>query len=351
MKNNITSINMYDNTIRLILLIMIIGLCLLIMYPFVSVILWSVVLAMSIYPLHKKLSKKMGGKPKLSSFIIIFSILVIVMLPTWLLIDSLVKEVKELKLSYDNGTLIIPPPTPKVKEWPIIGEKLYDTWVHASGNIEQFLIKYKDQLIEYGGKTAKGILGAVSGMIQIMLSLVIAGILLAIGGTGEAVHKFFRKVGGANGDRFTDMIIKTVSSVVKGILGESLVMALLNGTVFLLAGVPFAGIWTLLVFIFAVFQIPVLFITAGIVLYFFAVKTTTAAIIWTIVLFLVAFSDNFLTPLMLGKGAPVPMVVLFVGVIGGFFTFGFIGLFTGAILMSIGYELFVGWINSANLEV
>jgi predicted PurR-regulated permease PerM len=348
MKNQLSTNSIYDTTIRLFIMLLIIAWCLLIMYPFASIILWSLILALAIHPLHKKLSKTMGGKPKLASIIIVLSFLVIFIIPTWFLVGTLVDEVKELKASYHNGTLAIPPPAEKVKQWPVIGEKIYNTWLRASGDVEQFLMKYKDQLVTYGSKIAKGILSAVSGIVQIIISLLIAGVLLAIGGAGEGVHKFFRKVGGDKGDKISDLILKTVGSVVRGILGESLVMALLNGTVFLLAGVPFAGLWTLLAFVFAVLQIPVLIITVSVIIYFFAVKSLMAAIIWSVVLFLVGFSDNFLTPLMLGKGAPVPMVVIFIGVIGGFMTFGFIGLFTGAIVMSVGYTLFIQWINSGN---
>lgn len=269
-------------------------------------------------------------------------------IPTLFLAGTLVDEVKILKTSYDNGTLSLPQPHESVREWPVIGKQLYDNWFEASDHIEEYLIKHEDQLIKYGSKFATGILSALSGIIQMLISFIIAGVLLANGATGEGIRKFFRRISGDRGDDVANLIIKTVSSVVKGILGESLVMALLNGTIFLLAGVPFYGLLTLLAFIFAVLQIPVLLISIPVVFYLFAVKSLTAAIIWTVGLLLVSLSDNFLTPLMLGKGAPVPMVVIFIGVIGGFFAFGFIGLFTGAILMSIGYTLFMRWINAEN---
>ena len=318
------------------------------MYPFVSIIMWSLVLALALYPLHNRLSEKMGGRPKLASFIIIFVILAIAFVPIWLLIGSLIDEVKALKLSYDSGTLTFPPPSEKIKTWPIIGEKLYGFWQEAFDNLEQLLLKHKDQLIEIAKKIATGILSAAGSVIQIMISLFIAGVLLAVGGAKESLIKFFRKVGGERGDEFADLTFKTVGSVVKGILGESLVMGLLNGTVFFLAGVPYAAIWALLAFVFAVLQMPVLIVTVPIVIYFFVTKAIIPAILWTICLLLVALSDNVLTPLMLGKGAPVPMVVIFIGVIGGFILSGFIGLFTGAIIMSLGYKLFVSWINSNN---
>jgi predicted PurR-regulated permease PerM len=319
-----------------------------IMYPFVSIILWSLILALAIHPLHYSLSRKMGGSPKLASAIIIVSILVMIFLPTWLLIDSVIEQVKVLKVSYDNGTFTVPPPAEKVKEWPIIGTQLYDIWQSASENLEQLLLKYRDQIIGVGSKIGKGILSAVGGIIQIMVSLCIAMILLAIGGMGENIKKFFRKLAGARGDEFADMTLKTVASVVKGVLGVALILALLNGLIFLLAGVPYAGVWTLLAFVLAVLQLPLIFITLPIIVYLFAEKELFSAIIWAVLIFVAGLSDNVLKPILLGKGAPVPMLVIFIGVIGGFILSGFIGLFTGAIVMSIGYSLFEGWINSGD---
>jgi predicted PurR-regulated permease PerM len=348
MENRISNNSVYDTTIRLFILILIVAWCLMIMLPFVSIILWSMILSLAMYPLHSAFAKKMGGRPKLASFLIIFAILVIIILPTGLLIGSLVEEVKALKASYDSGTLTIPPPTEKVKEWPIIGEKLYDTWQSASGNLGQFILKYKDQLLEFGSKIGKGILSAAGGIIQIVVSLFIAGVLLAIGGTGSEIRKFFRKLAGNKGDEFADIILKTVANVVKGIIGVALILALLHGILFMLAGVPYAGIWTLLAFVLAVLQIPLFFITVPVIVYMFATKDLGPAIMWTALIFVAGLSDNVLKPILLGKGAPVPMLVIFIGVIGGFIFSGFIGLFTGAIVMSIGYKLFIGWINSNN---
>ena len=346
MKNLTSTTSVYDTTIRLFILILIVAWCLMILYPFVSIILWSLILAMAMNPLHSLLAKKMGGRPKLASIIIIFSILAIIILPTGLLIGGLVDQVKELKVIYDKGELTIPPPTEKVKEWPIVGEKLYDTWQSASVNLEKLIIKYQDQLLTVGKKVGTGILSAVGGVVQIVVALFIAGILLAIGGAGESTRRFFRKLAGNRGDELADMIVKTVGSVVKGIIGVALILALLNGVIFLLAGVPYAGIWTLLAFILAILQLPLFFITLPVIIYMFATKELMPAIVWTALLLVAGLSDNILKPILLGKGAPVPMLVIFIGVIGGFIFSGFIGLFTGAIVMSVGYKLFVGWINS-----
>lgn len=350
MKDQTTNNSVYDTTIRLFILILIVGWCLAIMYPFVSIIIWSLILAMALHPLHKMMSAKLGGRPKLASAIIVLAVMVIIFLPIWLMIDSLIVQVKELKASFDSGMLTIPPPTEKVKDWPIIGSRLYDLWYNASVNLVQTVMKYKDQLLAVGSKIGTGILGAVGGIIQILISFIIAAILLVFGEAGEEVRKFFRKLAGNRGDEFADMTVKTVGSVVKGIIGVALILALLNGILFMLAGIPYAGIWTLLVFVLGVLQLPLFFITVPVIAYMFSEKELMPAIVWTVLLLIAGLSDNVLKPILLGKGAPVPMLVIFIGVIGGFIFSGFIGLFTGAIVFSLGYKLFVAWINTNNVE-
>jgi len=216
------------------------------------------------------------------------------------LIDSLIAQIKELKVSFDSGTLTIPPPTEKVKDWPIIGAGLYDLWQNASVNLVQTAMKYKDQLIGVGSKIGSGILGAVGGMIQILISFIIAAILLVFGEAGQEIRKFFRKFAGERGDEFADMTMKTVGSVVKGIIGVALILALLNGILFMLAGIPYAGISALLVFVLGVLQLPLFFITVPVIAYMFSEKELIPAIVWTVLLLVAGLSDNVLKPILLG---------------------------------------------------
>jgi predicted PurR-regulated permease PerM len=154
-------------------------------------------------------------------------------------------------------------------------------------------------------------------------------------------------VAGNRGDEFAGVVNMTIGNVVKGILGVALIQAIITGLGFLFAGIPLAGLWTLLVFIFAVLQLPPAIIVVPIMAYMFSEKELTPAIIWTIYLMIAGLSDNILKPILLGKGAPVPMLVIFIGVIGGFIFSGFIGLFTGAVVMSIGYKLFISWLDTS----
>lgn len=346
MKNNTTSDSVYDVTIRLFFLFIIIGWCLMIMLPFVHIILWGIILGIAFMPMHSTLTQFFKGSTKLASTVIVLISLAIIIIPNVLFLDSIVGGVKEIKEAYQAGTLTIPPPSEKVKTWPVIGERVYEIWSAGNPDIKGLVVKYKDELAGIGSKLASGVLGTISAMFQMIGAIIIAGILLVVSGTGESVRKFFRKVAGKHGDHFADIVKITIGNVVKGVLGVAVIQALLIGIGFLLAGIPFAGLWTILVLVLAILQLPAIIVIIPIAVYMFSEKETIPAVIWTVYLFLAGLSDNFLKPVLLGKGAPVPMLVIFIGVVGGFIFSGFIGLFTGAIVMSIGYKLYIGWVNS-----
>ena len=346
MDNRPDNSSIYDIIIRVLFLLLIIAWCLLIIYPFVSIMLWGLILAIALAPLHKSLAKLLRGKVKLASSIIVIVSFIVVLVPSYFFLDSTIAEVKEFSVSFKEGTLSIPPPSESVKSWPIVGEVIYKTWQTGATDIKVIIIKYQDHILVAGKKVASGILSSVGAVVQMMFALVIAGVLLAYSHTGESLRKFFRKLTGSRGDEFADVTDKTVGNVVKGVLGVALIQSLLIGAGLLIAGVPYAGLITLLIFVFAVLQLPPIVVMIPVLIYIFSVNDILASVLWTVYFFLAGLSDNFLKPILLGKGAPVPMLVIFIGVIGGFILQGFIGLFTGAVIMSIGYKLFISWINS-----
>lgn len=345
MDNQITTKNFYDIMIRLAAITLIVAWSLMILFPFTNILLWSFILAIALMPLHHSLSSVLKGKPKLASTIIVLAGLVIILVPGWLFLDSIIVGIKDMKTNFDAGTLTIPPPTENVKTWPLIGNAVYDTWNSASISLEQTVMQYKEQLIGIGSAFIKGLMSTVSGGLQMIVSFIIAGVLLVIPGVGESMRKFIRRLVGQKGDEFTDIVVKTVGNVVKGVLGVAFIQALIIGIGFLLAGVPYAGLWTLIVLMLAILQIPPTLVVIPVIIYLFSILNTVPAILWGVYLFLGGMSDNILKPILLGKGAPVPMLVIFLGVIGGFMLSGFIGLFTGAIVVSIGYKMLVAWMN------
>lgn len=302
-------------------------------------------MAVALSPLHNKLSKALNGNPKTASVLLVLSFFVMIIIPFWWLAGSVIQEVRYLKECYDNNLLVIPPADPQIKEWPLIGHQLFALWESAASNLEQLMLSHQDLLLDVAKRIGKIIISTSSGVVQIIMSVVIAGILLFLGGTHEMVHKFFHKVGGNKGDELAQITLKVIGNVVKGIIGESFIMAVLHGILFALVGVPYSGLWTIMIFVLAVLQLPTFLVTGPMFVYFFLNMETGSAIAWSVALILVGLVDNVLTPIMLGKGAPVPMVILFIGAIGGLMLSGFIGLFTGAVVMSLGYTLFMSWIQ------
>jgi predicted PurR-regulated permease PerM len=136
----------------------------------------------------------------------------------------------------------------------------------------------------------------------------------------------------------------TIRSVTTGILGVAFIQSVLAGFGFLVVGLPGAGLWAVVFLIAAVLQVGMLVLIPAVV-YVFAVSSLTKAVIFLIWCAIVGLSDNVLKPILLGRGVAVPIVVIFLGAIGGFITLGIIGLFVGAIVLSVGYKLFLAWIN------
>ena len=143
-----------------------------------------------------------------------------------------------------------------------------------------------------------------------------------------------------------ELAVATVRSVTLGILGVALIQTLLASLGFLLVGVPGAGLWALLVMILAVVQLPTILVLGPIIIYVFSTSSAVIAVVFAIWSILVGISDAFLKPLLMGRGVDVPMLVIFIGAIGGFMTSGIIGLFVGAIIFSLGYKLFLIWLDT-----
>jgi predicted PurR-regulated permease PerM len=150
---------------------------------------------------------------------------------------------------------------------------------------------------------------------------------------------------GERGEEFAMLATKTVRSVAQGVLGVALIQCLLAGVGLLAAGVPGAGLWALLVLLLAIVQLPPILILAPIIVYVFSVSSTTVAVIFMIWSIAVSMSDAFLKPLLLGRGVQVPMLIILVGAIGGMIHSGIIGLFVGAVVLALGYELFKAWLQ------
>lgn len=198
--------------------------------------------------------------------------------------------------------------------------------------------------------TGKWLLGAAAGAgiaaLQFLLAIIIAGALLAHAeGGGGATRAVAQRLSPERGLDYAKVAEQTVRSVALGILGVALLQGLLAGIGFLVAGVPGAGLLTLVCIVLGVIQLGVAIVLIPVVIYLFSTAETFTAVAFLVYAILISPLDNILKPLLLGRGVKVPMLVVFIGAIGGFINTGIIGLFIGAVIFTLGYSLFVAWLN------
>jgi predicted PurR-regulated permease PerM len=335
-----------DIAIKLTLIGILLVWCAMIILPFLIPVLWGIILAITLFPLYSRLLGLLKGKKGLTGTIITLVLLALIIVPASWLISSIVENARELITNVRDQTLIIPPPKAEVADWPIIGKPVHAAWTLVSTNIEAAVQTYRDQILAIVEKLVTGVKSVASGLLMFILSIIISGIFLVNSEKSEkSTLNFATRLFGNTGDEFVSMVVLTVRNVAKGILGMAFIQFVLIGTTLIIAGVPFAGLWALAALLFAIIQVPVGLVAIPILIYLYSAREPLPATLWSVLLIIIAMSDNFIKPWLMGKGAPVPMLVIFLGAIGGMIMSGFIGLFTGAIVLSIGYKLATVWLK------
>ncbi|MGD8373213.1 MAG: AI-2E family transporter [Syntrophobacterales bacterium] len=314
--------------------------------PFIEIIVWGIIIAIAIHPIHVRLKSALGGRDRLAATLITILALIFLLVPTVMLSDSLIETAREYSAQLKDGTLKVPPPSESVRSWPVIGEPVYKLWSLGSEDLGAAVSKMAPRLRKYGISLLSAAANAGVGILAFVVSIIIAGVLLAnADGAQQAALAFFTRLAGERGAKFVELAAATVRSVAQGILGVAIIQSLLGGLGCLVAGVPGAGLWALLVLLLAVVQLPPLLVLGPIIVYVFSTSSTITAVLFAIWSVLVSISDPFLKSLLLGRGVDVPMLIIFIGAIGGFITSGIIGLFVGAIVFTAGYRLFLAWLK------
>ena len=328
-------------------LLLLLMMCYKIIAPFISIVVWGVVISVGLYPAHQSLSAKLGGHEKYSAMILVAIGLAIIIIPTWITADSSISSLRQAATNIEAGTVDIPPPNEAVADWPLIGETAYDVWNRASDNLEATMNTYAPQLKQLGQGLASAAGGVLIGALQFVVSVIIAGVLLMSASSGyrTARHIAGSLMGDVKGDKMTDMSILTIRSVVKGVLGVAIIQAVLAGVGLIAIGVPAPGLWALAVLVLAIIQLPPILILGPIATWVFSVAEPVPATIFLVYSMIVSLSDAFLKPMLLGRGVETPMLVILIGAIGGAMALGIIGLFLGAVILAVGYELLAAWMS------
>ena len=340
--------SLMDVLIRAGLILVMVMLCYQIFSPFLTLMVWALILAVTIYPLHQALASKIGGKQGLAATLLVVVGVVLIVAPTAMLMSSLGDSVHQLVNDVQNNSLKIPAPRPGVEAWPVVGKQIHDVWSKAHADLPALVQSLQPKIGELA-KTALGFVASIgSGLLQFMASFIIAGFIMAFGQSGSRASRaiFERIVGNARGSEFASLSTATIRAVALGVIGVALIQAIIVGMALLVAGVPWAGVLAGIVLVLGIAQVPALIVTLPAIGYIWSSGeySTAAAIAYTVVLFVSGLADNVLKPLMLGRGVDAPMPVILLGALGGMAAAGILGMFVGATLLTLGYQIFMGWV-------
>ena len=332
--------------LRLGLLAALIFWCFVLVRPFIGILAWSVVLAVALYPLHAWLSDHLGQRPKLSASLVAVVAAAVVIVPaTWLGV-GLVEGLRTISEQLGSEHTLVPAPPTGIKDWPLVGEPLYDLWSQASTNLAAALGKltpYVKPLL----RSTLALVGDMSiGALKFVIALILAGFLLPSGPRLVLASKsIMARLLPGRTDDFVALAGKTIRSVSQGVIGIALVQAFLFGIGLKFAGIAGAGLLAFVVMILSILQIGAAVVLVPCVVWIWMSKDVVPALLVTAYLVLVGLMDNVMKPLFLGRGLTTPMPVLFIGLLGGTLAHGIVGLFIGPIVLAVGWELMMAWIR------
>jgi predicted PurR-regulated permease PerM len=319
--------------------------------PFIPMLAWSIVLTVALYPPYNWLAIHLGGRPKLAAAIVtVVSLLIIIGPVTWLGV-GLIDGLQDFAGQLGAGTLGIPSPPEGVKEWPIVGAQIYGLWDQASKNLGDALQAVAPHLKPLAGPVLAFAGSAGIGTLKFVLSVALTGFLFIYGpDLVEGTRRIQARVVTQRNEDFVALAGLTIRTVSQGVIGVAVLQALLAGIGLKLAGVPHAGVLAFAVLVLAILQIGSAIVLLPVIIWIWATKDFAVALPLTIYLLIVGLADNILKPMLMGRGLNTPMLVIFIGVLGGMIAHGFVGLFVGPIILAVAWQLMMAWIREERTE-
>lgn len=336
--------------IRMSLLLIMGVSCFLLLRPFMDLIIAGIIIAVGVYPGYQMLTKVLRGRGKLAAVLCTALLLVVIILPTLLLAGTLADGVRDLADQLKAGQLKIPPAPSSLDKLPLVGKKLKDFWTLSSVDISDAASRLAPQIRDHVPALVAASVDIGGLLLKFLMAILLAGFLLA---TSEKRIRFadrlFGRIFDDQGPEFEQLTARTVRCVTSGVLGVAVIQSVLASLGFWIVGLPGAGLWAVLFLVASVLQVGVVVLVPA-ALYTFATQSTSHAVMFLIWCIFVGITDNILKPVFLGRSSSVPMAVVFLGVLGGFLTMHVIGLFVGAIVLSVGYKLLIAWLDAGHDE-
>ncbi|MEM6545666.1 MAG: AI-2E family transporter [Pseudomonadota bacterium] len=343
-----------DFFIRLGLIILAVIACERIFAPFIPIMLWALTLAVAMYPLLQILMARTGLRQSRGATLLVVLAIALIGTPTVMLGVSFAEHVFSMVGDFESSQLTVPAPPAGIQDVPVLGERIFAFWNAAHEDMAGVVEESRPQLEQFAKIALQGAASTAGTLLFVLGALIIAGVMMAYGDSGaKAMERIFQRIAGARqGTALQTLSTLTVRSVAVGVVGVAFIQALLLGIGFLLAGIPAAGVLALIVLVLGILQLPALLVSLPVIAYLWLGGEGGGAVnvVLTVYFLIAGAADNFLKPLLLGRGVDVPMPVVLLGALGGMVSTGIIGLFVGAVVLSVGYELFMGWVNEEQAD-
>lgn len=335
-----------ERNLGLLILLLLLAGCLLVLRPFLSAVLWAVVLCASSWPMYRRLLGWFGNRRTLAALVVTLGMVLILLLPFLIVGATLAENVKELTAATKRMIQEGPPAPPLwLAKVPAVGQQATEYWQSLAGDTSKIWTEAQKLIEPASSWLLKGGLALGGGVMQLALSIFIAFFLFRDGAAvGGRLINAVERIGGERGKHLLDVAGNTVRGVVYGILGTALAQALAAGLGFLIAGVPGVALLALLTFFASVVPIVGTALTwLPAAIWLFYQGSTGWGIFMLIWGFGIANIDNVVKPWLISQGSNMPFILIFFGVLGGALTFGFIGVFLGPTLLAVGYRLVTEW--------
>jgi predicted PurR-regulated permease PerM len=319
--------------------------------PFATILLWAVILAVAVYPAFSWLEASLGGRKGLAAAILSLGLLVIMVGPAVLLGGSAVDSLRSIAASLSEATFAFPLPPETVKSWPLVGEWIYQAWANAAEHLGDTLVRFAPQLGTLGTKVLGFAVGLGGGVVQFVLSILFAGLMLrSADALSAAARTITRRFTVRRGDILVDMAGATIRNVSRGVIGVAILQAILAAIGLVVADVPAAGLIAVAVLVLGIIQIGPSILLIPVIIWVWTAMPTTTAVLFTAYMVPVTLLDNFLKPMMMARGLTTPMIVIFIGVVGGTLSNGLLGVFIGPVVLAVFYDLVTNWVSSADAD-
>jgi predicted PurR-regulated permease PerM len=335
-------------TFSVLFLGLLIGASLWIVRPFLGPGLWATMVVVATWPLMLRAQRLLWGRRSLAVIAMSLLLLLVFVVPLSLAIVTIVGNADQMiEWAKMAATYHLPEKPPLwLTQLPMVGSLLERAWDQATALGLRDLLP---RLSPYAGSLTRWFVAQVGSvgflLLQFVITVIIAAVMYATGEDAALlVRRFARRLGGARGEGVIDLAGGAIRGVALGVGGTALAQALLGGIGMAMAGVPFAGLLTALMFMLCIAQIGPVPVLLPAALWLLWDGSTGWAVFILVVMGVVTTLDNVLRPLLIRMGADLPLLLIFCGVIGGLLAFGLVGIFVGPLVLAVAYTLMEDWI-------